>query len=127
MKSKLVNGGGKGPWGRRQAWPIPKVHASMHGSEWVLQLLKGAEMNRGVAETIAILARQIDQTLGQIILTLDDEPDESIRDTLQRATYDLVGDMHENLVLPIATQFPDLHPDDPERFRAALEKMKGRN
>jgi hypothetical protein len=84
-------------------------------------------MNRIIAETIASLAKQIDQKLGEIIETLDSEPDKSVQDTLQRAAYRLSGEMHENLVLPIARQFPDLHPDDPERFRAAIESMKRRS
>jgi hypothetical protein len=81
-------------------------------------------MDRGTAKAICSLAQQIDLKLGEIIWHLETRPDVGPRDELVRGAYNLVLDMHENLVLPIARQYPDLHPDDPKRFRQALERMK---
>ncbi len=82
-------------------------------------------MDRNTAESITSLAREVDRHFGKIIWLLDNVPDEPNREELHKAVYRLVLDMHENLVLPIARQYPDLHPDDPERFREALERTKG--
>ncbi len=51
-----------------------------------------------------------------MIYRMEEEPDVSVRDRFQKAIY-LVGDeMHGKIVVPIAKIYPDLHPDDQQRF-----------
>jgi hypothetical protein len=68
-------------------------------------------MDRAQAERIASLTAKLNLIFGECHMALDALEDETERKMLKRALGELILDTHEKISLPVANQFPDLHPD----------------
>jgi len=68
-------------------------------------------VKRELAEKIVHEMKQMDGVFGRLHMLSEQLEDETERKSLRRAIGELVTDSHEKITLPIARQFPDLHPD----------------
>ena len=69
------------------------------------------DVKRELAEKVIREMGQMDVVLGHLHTLSEQLEDETERKNLRRAIAELVADSHEKITLPIARQFPDLHPD----------------
>ena len=68
-------------------------------------------MKREIAQKIIQEMKQMDAIAGHLHMLSEEIEDEAERKDLRRAIFELVADSHEKIIMPLARQFPDLHPD----------------
>lgn len=71
-------------------------------------------MKRELARQIIGVMKKLDGVLDELCILSEAIEDESERKVIRRGLASLMQDSHVKITLPIARQFPEMHPDNVE-------------
>ena len=68
-------------------------------------------MKREVAEKIMSAMKQVEEALAKLDLAIGDVDDDKQRRPMSRQILHTIHYLHVHVTLPVANEYPDLHPD----------------
>jgi hypothetical protein len=68
-------------------------------------------MQRKIAEQIMDAMKKTESALGELLDTIENVEDAELRRSMVDQLFKTIHFLHVHVTLPVANEFPDLHPD----------------